>query len=246
MQELKKFLISLSTFGEYLEIFEVNGQARGKYKHTLTLTSIVLESFHELIKGEKEITPLSVKNSIKNICVTLGIDNNAESIYVEYEDSKYKLLLDHIKIIYFAVNQWIAEKNFATGKILDIETTEDKARVYLQSSLAISPAIPIIYGPKVWRQHSCNSLLPLLWAEIWFNIEMKVQHIKVCPHCSTIYITPVNNPNKSNCGSTACKKQHTIAMHGGEDGYKAWLRKLKKKQKIGGKVGRPSKSKEGD
>lgn len=235
---MNKFSLRLSTRGRVLE---EDGFTVKQFEMPLALTSIALESFHGLITGEKQLSFLEVNKATKSILLTLGIEGDISTISIRYDDSKYEILCQEIEALRFAVKEWVVNKTFTAQSDISASSIEGRAAIFLQSSLAMSPVIPLIYGDGIQRQHESDSLIDLMWAEVWFEIEKDVRRVKLCPFCSTIYIAPVNNPDKSNCGNTYCKKKHLIESKGGITKYRAWEAARKANRNSNRPVGRPRK-----
>lgn len=95
-----------------------------------------------------------------------------------------------------------------------------------------------LFDGKLITLYAADSLIPLVWAEIWYVVEHHLV-FGLCPFCNRIYPIPKNAPFKSFCGEKECRRAKLIQDHGGIEKYRQW--ENERKIKNSGKRGRPKK-----
>lgn len=235
----------------------INLDGNDKEVNHLYITSTILESYFSIMNTEAPL-PHEMNNALLTFNALLGnglitrIINETNNIHFLFPSAVGLLkqtsemtainLLNEIKLLHYAVVNWIDEKNMIKNGQFNPETTEGKTLLKLQQNLFNSPATPLIIG-NLGRRHESDSLLTLAWAEVWYAIENKIR-ARCCPYCGQIFYLPPNNPRKANCLKPACKQKYEVDRHGGLEAYREWERNRKK---VSSKrpPGRPKKEKEG-
>ena len=228
-----------AVFIENTEMLELSKESRQRSKTPIITNALAIAFNQPLMKmvqfetdKEKELEmSKAIIQAPVILSKVLGFDVSFEDIFT-FDISEIDIKLLTIEIVNLLESVGKQELN-------------TQQQTFLIAKCSVAPMIPIMIDKKIGRKHYSFNLLAIAWAEIWYFMEMKIERIKICPYCGEIFIAPKNNPNKSNCGSPVCKKEYIIESHGGQDGYRQWLKELKRKQKIGGNVGRPKKQKEG-